>query len=101
MIQTEWGNKHLCQSCGALFYDMQGKLPVEERNIICPNCNNTHNPHHALKLLPKHINDIKEEKDGTEFGVEEDDIIPEDTTDLGSNDEDVDIAPEEKENDES
>ena len=32
MAKQEWGAKHLCQSCGAKFYDM-GKNP-----ITCPAC---------------------------------------------------------------
>jgi len=32
VAKQEWGAKHLCQSCGAKFYDM-GRSP-----IICPAC---------------------------------------------------------------
>lgn len=30
--KTEWGEKHTCQSCGALYYDLKKKQP------ICPKC---------------------------------------------------------------
>ena len=33
MAKQEWGAKHLCQGCGAKFYDM-GRSP-----ITCPDCN--------------------------------------------------------------
>ncbi len=32
MSKPEWGTKHLCQSCGARFYDML-RTP-----IVCPKC---------------------------------------------------------------
>ncbi len=102
MIQKEWGYKHLCQNCGSLFYDMQGDKPVDERSINCASCGKPHNPYSALKLMPKQqIQETEvDDKEATDFNVEEDELVPEDTADLTTNDEMEDIAPEEKEGDE-
>ena len=32
MPKSEWGSKHICQSCGAKFYDLQ------RDPIVCPAC---------------------------------------------------------------
>ncbi len=38
VIKAEWGQKRMCQSCGARFYDMR-------RNpIVCPKCGTAYDP---------------------------------------------------------
>ena len=43
MAKPEWGGKHRCTHCSAVFYDMQ-KSP-----IVCPACEKTHEPESLLK----------------------------------------------------
>jgi len=38
VAKPEWGDKHLCASCGAKFYDM------ERRPMTCPRCSTVHEP---------------------------------------------------------
>ncbi len=38
MVKAEWGQKRMCQSCGARFYDMR-RTP-----IVCPKCGTVHDP---------------------------------------------------------
>ena len=91
------GRKHLCTNCGSLFYDLQGDKDIDERLIICPACTKTHDPYKALRLAsPQTRVEEETEKEDNEFDAEVGDIIPEDTSDLQSN-ELIDIAPE-KEN---
>ncbi len=43
MAKPEWGSKHRCSHCSAVFYDMK-KNP-----ILCPACGKTHEPETLLK----------------------------------------------------
>lgn len=43
MAKPEWGGKHTCNHCSAVFYDMK-KSP-----IVCPACGKTHEPETPLK----------------------------------------------------
>ncbi len=38
VIKAEWGQKRMCQSCGARFYDMR------RDPIVCPKCGTTYDP---------------------------------------------------------
>lgn len=43
MSKPEWGEKHLCPSCGALYYDMTN-VPA-----TCPKCATPYDPEALLK----------------------------------------------------
>jgi uncharacterized protein (TIGR02300 family) len=43
MAKPEWGGKHTCSHCSAVFYDMQ------QSPIVCPACGKTHEPESPLK----------------------------------------------------
>ena len=95
MAKTEWGLKRSCQSCGAKFYDMQ-RSP-----IVCPKCGATFDPESLLKSRrakpvaavakpapePAEV-EAEEEAEGDEKEKEEEAVM-EDTSELGSEDQDV------------
>ena len=99
MVKPEWGMKHTCQHCGAIFYDMR-KSPA-----TCPKCGAEFDPEAVLKTKrakpvaqPKpvpvpvaaeeEIEPIEEEAaEGAEDEKEEE--VIEDTSELGEDDEDV------------
>ena len=95
MAKTEWGLKRSCQSCGAKFYDMQ-RSP-----IVCPKCGATFDPESLLKSrrakpvaavvkpAPEPAEaEAEEEAEGDEKEKEEEAVM-EDTSELGSEDQDV------------
>ena len=43
VVKPEWGSKHVCQSCGTKYYDLQ-KSP-----IVCPKCGAEFDPDALLK----------------------------------------------------
>jgi uncharacterized protein (TIGR02300 family) len=43
MAKPEWGSKHTCSHCSAVFYDMK------QNPILCPACGKTHEPETLLK----------------------------------------------------
>ena len=84
MAKPEWGAKHLCQGCGAKFYDM-GRTPV-----TCPSCDEpvvVATPGRTrrvrkeeVKAEPVAANDeAKKPKDGDEaLASEVDDLVDDD-----------------------
>ena len=95
MAKAEWGLKRSCQSCGAKFYDMQ-RSP-----IVCPKCGATFDPESLLKSrrakpvpavakpAPEPAEaEVEEEAEGDEKEKEEEAVM-EDTSELGSEDQDV------------
>ena len=95
MAKPEWGLKRSCQSCGAKFYDMR-RSP-----IVCPKCGATFDPESLLKsrrpkpaavAAPKPVAEPRpaeaEEEAETEE-KEEEEAVMEDTSELGSEAEDV------------
>ena len=87
MAKPEWGAKHLCQGCGAKFYDM-GRGPV-----TCPSCDEpvvVATPGRTrrvrkeeVKAEPVAANDeAKTPEDGDEaLAVEVDDLVDDDDED--------------------
>lgn len=95
MVNPDWGIKRTCHSCGAKYYDFKKKTPV------CPNCNTPFNPEALLKSRrraapeekPKVVAPVPEvEVEDTEE-ADAGAVVPEDTEDLGGDDEEV-VAPE-------
>jgi uncharacterized protein (TIGR02300 family) len=97
VAKTEWGLKRTCQSCGAKFYDMQ-RSP-----IVCPKCGATFDPESLLKSRrakpvaapvakpapePEEA-EAEEEAEGEEKEKEEEEAVMEDTSELGSEDQDM------------
>ena len=95
VAKAEWGLKRSCQSCGAKFYDMQ-RSP-----IVCPKCGATFDPESLLKSrrakpvaavakpAPEPAEaEVEEEAEGDEKEKEEEAVM-EDTSELGSEDQDV------------
>ncbi|MGL5784624.1 MAG: TIGR02300 family protein [Alphaproteobacteria bacterium] len=105
MVKQEWGFKRACQGCGARFYDL-AKSP-----IICPKCKSVFDPEFFVKsrrssrasaaqvvlkdAADSRLFDPLAEDDGIVFPVEEvemgDDVLIEDTSDLGGEDEVVEV----------
>lgn len=113
MAKAEWGTKHICQECGAKFYDMR------RTKIICPKCHAVFQiaPPKPKRVQPVSKEPAKEAKPAVEpagikeavagggetdaidelkdAGAEDDDIddddedIIEDTSDLGNDDDDM------------
>ena len=102
MAKPEWGLKRICQSCAVKFYDMR-RAP-----IVCPSCGATFDPETLLKSRrPKPVAAAakaaavvaavpvaaaEEDAEATENGEEkeeEPDKVMEDTSELGSEEEDV------------
>jgi uncharacterized protein (TIGR02300 family) len=95
--KPEWGLKRVCQSCGAKFYDMS-RSP-----IVCPKCGATFDPESLLKTrrpkapvpaapvraAPEPEPAEAEEAAEGEEKEEEEEAVMEDTSELGSEDEDV------------
>ena len=96
MTKPEWGLKRACQSCGAKFYDM-ARSP-----IVCPKCGATFDPETMLKTrrpkaaapavakpaAPPEPAEPEVAAEGEEK-EEEEEAVMEDTSELGSEDEDV------------
>ena len=94
MPKSEWGKKHSCTSCGALFYDMK-KDPV-----YCPSCGQKVDQQPLLKPrrttaakpATKSVK-IREELHTTQLPAEIEDVdIDEEEVEL--NDDDVDLGAE-------
>ncbi|PPR60709.1 MAG: hypothetical protein CFH10_01422 [Alphaproteobacteria bacterium MarineAlpha4_Bin2] len=99
MAKPEWGKKRTCQNCGAKYYDLQKDPPV------CPKCetvfqketNQRSRRNRTAPDAPKAIPKAAAAADTDEVDVEgiddapieDDDSVPEDTSDLGGDDEDV------------
>ena len=98
MTKSEWGLKRACQSCGAKFYDM-ARSP-----IVCPKCGATFDPETLLKtrrpkaaapavakpVAPPEPAEAEEAAEGeAKEEEEEEEAVMEDTSELGSEDEDV------------
>ncbi|MCZ6610972.1 MAG: TIGR02300 family protein [Alphaproteobacteria bacterium] len=113
MAKAEWGTKHICQECGAKFYDMR------RAKIICPKCHTVFQiaPPKPKRVQPVSKEPAKEAKPAVEpagikeavagggetdaidelkdAGAEDDDIddddedVIEDTSDLGNDDDDM------------
>ena len=43
MAKPEWGNKHICPSCGARYYDLQ------REPVVCPKCATPYDPEAFLR----------------------------------------------------
>jgi len=113
VAKAEWGTKHICQECGAKFYDMR------RTKIICPKCHAVFQiaPPKPKRVQPVSKEPAKEAKPAVETagikeavagdgetdaidelkdaGAEDDDIddddedVIEDTSDLGNDDDDM------------
>ncbi len=108
MAKPEWGKKRICQSCGTVFYDLRRSPPV------CPRCETVFEPEQALRARRRGSAVEREAPaaaapavvDGLEEGLDaaaeiaddaladdipeeietEEEGIPEDTSDLGGDD---------------
>jgi uncharacterized protein (TIGR02300 family) len=100
VTKPEWGNKRICQSCGARFYDLR-RSPIE-----CPKCGTVFDPEAMVKARrpraapvaapvvaapvaapePELVDD--EEEAGALAETEEEEII-EDASELGEDEDDV------------
>ncbi len=96
MAKAEWGTKHICQECGAKFYDMR------RAKIICPKCHAVFQiaPPKPKRVQPVAKEPAKEAKPAVEPAgikgavaeddhIDEDEDIIEDTSDLGNDDDDM------------
>jgi len=99
VTKPEWGKKRTCQNCGAKYYDMQKDPP------ICPKCETVFqqesNPrgrrNRTAPVAPKAIakaaaaveNDGIDLEDIEDDALEDDESLPEDTSDLGGDDDDM------------
>ncbi len=94
MSKPEWGEKHLCASCGSLYYDML-KTPA-----TCPKCGSPYDPEALLKSRRKGIEAARKEEaeieveEELEVEVEVDDVVADDDLD---GDDDIEVAIEEDE----
>ena len=43
LAKPEWGNKHICPSCGARYYDLQ------REPVVCPKCATPYDPEAFLR----------------------------------------------------
>jgi len=99
VAKAEWGQKRICPSCSARYYDMKKKTPV------CPTCGTTYDPENVMKArrgkvaakaapephAPEEIIDAIPEAAGDDA----EDALIEDAEELGGTD-DVDEAVVEK-----
>ena len=99
MTKLEWGKKRTCQNCGAKYYDMQKDPP------ICPKCETAFQKETAPRgrrnrttpEAPKTLATAAVEtvNDGLDLEViennalEDDESLPEDTSDLGGDHDDM------------
>jgi len=108
VAKPEWGNKHVCQNCGARFYDLRKDTPV------CPSCGTTQDtkvrtttrkakaeppkPVKERRPPPAPAAETPEPEFASEAEEDEKDDALEDTSDLGE-DEDIGevIEPESEE----
>lgn len=100
MTKPEWGTKRVCTSCAAHFYDMR------KTTIACPKCKTVYDPDAVMKSrrrVAEKMTPVKQaiqeepqlpdtEADEEALGDEEDDSVLEDASELGEDDEDIEIA---------
>ncbi|WP_133613444.1 TIGR02300 family protein [Dongia mobilis] len=100
MTKPEWGTKRVCGSCGAHFYDMR------KATIVCPKCKTVYDPDAVMKSrrrVAEKMTPVKQaaeeepilpdvEADEEALGDEEDDSVLEDASELGEDDEDIEIV---------
>ncbi len=73
MSKPEWGEKHLCPNCGALYYDMK-KAPA-----TCPKCATPYDPEALLKSRRRVV--VEEPKKKVVAPVEDievEEVVPDD-----------------------
>ena len=109
MTKPEWGTKHVCDSCGAKFYDMK------RDPIVCPKCETTITPVSARPkrsraprpetAAPVAKEKVEEEDDETadidDIDDDDDDALLDDDSDDYDDDDDlldVDEDDEDKDN---
>ena len=99
MTKPEWGTKRICGSCGAHFYDMR------KATIVCPKCKTVYDPDAVMKSrrrVTEKMTPVKQvakeepelpeaEVDEEALGDEEDDSVLEDASELGEDDEDIEV----------
>lgn len=100
MTKPEWGTKRVCSSCGAHFYDMR------KTTIVCPKCKTVYDPDAVMKSrrrVAEKMTPVKQaveddpvlpdvEADEDAIGDDEDDSVLEDASELGEDDEDIEIV---------
>lgn len=100
MTKPEWGTKRVCGSCAAHFYDMR------KATIVCPKCKTVYDPDAVMKSrrrVAEKMTPVKPvpeedpvlpdvEADEEVLGDEEDDSVLEDASELGEDDEDIEIV---------
>ena len=90
MANSEWGKKHSCTSCNALFYDMK-KDPAH-----CPACGAKVDQQPLLR--PRRTPAAKRITKPAEVSKELNNVdLPNEIEDVELNDEDVDISPDDDE----
>ncbi len=88
MSKPEWGIKHLCPGCSALYYDMKKAPPA-----TCPKCNTVYDPEALLKSRRKMVPEDTKKK--TAAPIEEEvEVEVEDVAD------DAEVVAEELDDDE-
>ncbi len=75
MVKKDWGKKHICPFCGAMFYDMKKEV------VVCPKCKKNLTVEDEIEFIRK--------KKKTEVKVVDQ------IDDLGVNDEVVDLSESE------
>lgn len=100
MTKPEWGTKRVCSSCAAHFYDMR------KATIVCPKCKTVYDPDAVMKSrrrVTEKMTPVKPapeedpilpdaEADEEAIADEEDDSVLEDASELGEDDEDIEIV---------
>ena len=101
--KPEWGTKRVCSSCGAHFYDMR------KATIVCPKCKTVYDPDAVMKSRRRvaekmtpvksaaepDVDDVVVETEADEEDIgEEEDVVLEDASELGEDDEDISEAIE-------
>jgi uncharacterized protein (TIGR02300 family) len=99
VTKPEWGTKRVCGSCSAHFYDMR------KATIVCPKCKTVYDPDAVMKSrrrVAEKITPVKAvveddpvlpdvEADEEALGDDEDDSVLEDASELGEDDEDIEV----------
>jgi uncharacterized protein (TIGR02300 family) len=105
VTKPEWGTKRVCGSCGAHFYDMR------KATIVCPKCKTVYDPDAVMKSRRRVAEKMTPVKSAVEPGVDdvvvdvdtdvedeelgdEEDVVLEDASELGEDDEDISEAIE-------
>lgn len=106
MTKPEWGTKRICGSCAAHFYDMR------KATIVCPKCKTVYDPDAVMKSRRRVVEkmtpvktaaiepgvddvvaDVETDVEDEDIGDEED-VVLEDASELGEDDEDISEAIE-------